>query len=412
MNGKVKKLGKYGVEDIMSYIQMVDSTKAYKWKSKNLTYSIGFIPKQLSRKIVRDVMKIAFEVWSTVTKLNFIEVPQNGNIKIDFVSGEHGDGCSFDGPGKILAHALLPPYGLIHFDADEKWAALIINELSRYDKIDLLPAAIHEIGHILGLEHSLEKDSIMLPVYHYQSIDSNGNYVKPKLTNFDILRIQQLYVFQYNSMRLFSMIISMIGINTYAQYRARINRLSRHDSMECISKQAYYDTKHNYLAIISLDMKCDKLLQKAFEKAITKPDNLKIRIINNPENFEYILQTVQSRCTVTIIEESTTIIWFFFDCIKISSEVREKKNGIMWIIVTILVITAIAICATIGICCYLTLRKRHWKHDRMSDDSSIKEQHTSVSNRNTTEKKASPTNSMKSTSVSSRGMKKTNGENA
>lgn len=35
----------------------------------------------------------------------------------------------------MLAHALLPPYGLIHFDADEKWAAMIINELSRLSLI-------------------------------------------------------------------------------------------------------------------------------------------------------------------------------------------------------------------------------------------------------------------------------------
>ncbi|EFO19543.1 hypothetical protein LOAG_08947, partial [Loa loa] len=85
-----------------------DSKKIYKWKNKNLTYSIGTVPKELSRRIVRydngtkenfrDVMKRAFEVWSTVTQLNFLEVPQNGNIKIDFVRGEHGDGYTFDGP--------------------------------------------------------------------------------------------------------------------------------------------------------------------------------------------------------------------------------------------------------------------------------------------------------------------------
>lgn len=47
----------------------------------------------------RIVMKIAFEVWSAVTLLKFTEVSGNGNIKINFVRGEHGDGYSFDGPG-------------------------------------------------------------------------------------------------------------------------------------------------------------------------------------------------------------------------------------------------------------------------------------------------------------------------
>lgn len=50
-------------------------------------------------KILRYVIKRAFDVWSAVTQLNFTEVRQNGNIKIDFVRGEHGDGFAFDGPG-------------------------------------------------------------------------------------------------------------------------------------------------------------------------------------------------------------------------------------------------------------------------------------------------------------------------
>uniref|UniRef100_A0A915PW26 Peptidase metallopeptidase domain-containing protein n=1 Tax=Setaria digitata TaxID=48799 RepID=A0A915PW26_9BILA len=137
-------------------------------------------------------MKIAFAAWSAVTNVNFTEVLKDGNIKIDFFRGEHGDGHSFDGQGKILAHTLLSPYRLVHFDLDEKWAFMNVADLSRYDSIDILSVAIHEIGHVLGLNHSREKDSIMSAIYH-QPLNANGGYIKPKITAFDILSAQQSF---------------------------------------------------------------------------------------------------------------------------------------------------------------------------------------------------------------------------
>lgn len=60
---------------------------------------------------------------------------------------------AFDGPGGVQAHAFYPSSGGdIHFDDDESWTV---------DK--LLPAAVHEIGHSLGLNHSDVSGSIMTP---------------------------------------------------------------------------------------------------------------------------------------------------------------------------------------------------------------------------------------------------------
>ncbi|VDK78205.1 unnamed protein product [Onchocerca ochengi] len=84
----------------------------------------------------------------------------------------------------------------------------------------------------------------------------------------------------------------MIAINTYAQFSVQITQLSLQESEECISKQAYYDIENNYIAIISMDIKCDELLINAFEKAINTPENLEIQIINNPQDYENILRVV------------------------------------------------------------------------------------------------------------------------
>ncbi|VDO06813.1 unnamed protein product [Brugia timori] len=168
-------------------------------------------------------------------------------------------------------------------------------------------------------------------------------------------------------MRLFSSIVGcLITVNTYAQFRARITfgkmklqHLSRYESNECISKQAYYDVENSCIAIVSLDDKCDKVLTNAFEKAIIKPENLKIQVIKNPRDFEYMLRVVQDFCSVTVIQESIKIYvtWFFFDCTKI---------------------VGITICAAIGACCYLALRRTNPTQRQKKD--STKEEETSNEN--------------------------------
>uniref|UniRef100_A0AAF5Q464 Uncharacterized protein n=1 Tax=Wuchereria bancrofti TaxID=6293 RepID=A0AAF5Q464_WUCBA len=198
-------------------------------------------------------------------------------------------------------------------------------------------------------------------------------------------------------MRLFSTILGVIAVNTYAQFRARITHLSRYESIECISKQAYYDVENSYIAVVSLDDKCDEVLTNAFKKAIIKPENLKIQVIKNPRDFEYILRMVQDFCSVAIIQESIkiSVTWFFFDCTK--NKERNKKFGITWIIAISLTVVGITICAAIGACCYLALRSTHPIQRRRKE--SAREDETS--NRNVDEL-SRETNNIKSHSTSTK----------
>ncbi|KAF1760386.1 hypothetical protein GCK72_008635 [Caenorhabditis remanei] len=106
--------------------------------------------------IVRNTMHRAFNEWSTVSSLEFREIPpelvtkQPPDIYIAFEKGEHSDGFPFDGQDGVVAHAFYPRDGRLHFDAEEQWS------LNSQEGVNLFQTAVHEIGHLLGLEHSMD----------------------------------------------------------------------------------------------------------------------------------------------------------------------------------------------------------------------------------------------------------------
>uniref|UniRef100_A0A8R1Y1J9 ZnMc domain-containing protein n=1 Tax=Onchocerca volvulus TaxID=6282 RepID=A0A8R1Y1J9_ONCVO len=157
----------------------------YKWKKNDLTYSIESLPKEPSEREVREAIKKASDTWSAVTTLKLNEISDEADITIAFARRIHNDPWPFDGQGGILAHATLPPSGILHFDSDERWVYM-------NPKVSSSCMAVHEIGHVLGLEHSSDPDSIMAPFYR-NAVDRRGNYIAPKLSSTDVKNIQRLY---------------------------------------------------------------------------------------------------------------------------------------------------------------------------------------------------------------------------
>ncbi|XP_056403078.1 matrix metalloproteinase-18-like [Hyla sarda] len=186
---KLPRCGKH--EQRMSY------NVGSKWTKPLLTYKIINTTSLLPDKSVREELVKALKVWESVTTLKFIEVGANQTADIDmfFVSGLHNDGQrnAFDGPGRVLGHAFLPPFrkskkpidGDLHLDNDEKWS------IKEKKGVNLLQAAAHELGHSLGLDHSTIPGALMAPTYkgynplfrlHQDDIDSiQALYGKPSV---------------------------------------------------------------------------------------------------------------------------------------------------------------------------------------------------------------------------------------
>ncbi|MEE6521136.1 hypothetical protein FKM82_019196 [Ascaphus truei] len=181
---KLPRCGKH--EQRMSY------KVGAQWKKDTLTYKIINSTSLLSDVMVREELKKALKVWENASLLKFTEVgiKETADIDIFFVSGLHNDGerNAFDGPGRVLGHAFMPPFntkkkpidGDLHLDNDEKWT---INEKKG---VNLLQAAAHELGHSLGLDHSTIPGALMSPTY-------KGYNPKFQLHLDDIEAIQSLY---------------------------------------------------------------------------------------------------------------------------------------------------------------------------------------------------------------------------
>ncbi len=134
----------------------VGTTPAFKpwWKSEKKELSYAFHPQNNVSDDIRTVFREAFDRWSNETSLNFTETAtfDASDIKIAFVKWDGKGGRVGAAYTNYSMHA-----GGMFLDIDEQYV--------------LLNVVMHEIGHLLGLGHSYEKESIMYPIVMREKID-------------------------------------------------------------------------------------------------------------------------------------------------------------------------------------------------------------------------------------------------
>jgi uncharacterized protein YraI len=157
-----------------------------KWEKNPVTYSFLNCPSALDCEAAKQVVREAIEKWDSVCGLALDEIGADGDIRIGWFKGSHGDGEPFDGPGDVLAHAFFPLSWLgaiagdLHFDDSEAW---VIAGSGSSHQVDLRTVALHETGHSLGLDHSQDPNAVMWEEYTGLK----------DLTGDDIGGVQELY---------------------------------------------------------------------------------------------------------------------------------------------------------------------------------------------------------------------------
>ncbi|XP_023741457.2 metalloendoproteinase 1 [Lactuca sativa] len=139
----------------VSHYRFFPGTPKWPRGKKHLTYGFGSrFPTRFMPPVAR-----AFTKWATASQyftFSRATTYQGADLKITFQRGSHGDSRPFDGPGGVLAHAFAPPSGIFHYDADDPWVVGAVP-----NAFDVETLALHEIGHLLGLDHSQFQNAIM-----------------------------------------------------------------------------------------------------------------------------------------------------------------------------------------------------------------------------------------------------------
>lgn len=165
-----------------------------KWPRTSLTYGFVNFDVGLSKGDVRRGFLLACNLWSEHSPLTFREISGDNrvDIRIGFYIGSHGAN-PYCNPGFTsranFAHGFFPPVqgidselaGDIHFNKAIKWA---VNTTLNEDEVDFVSVAAHELGHVLGLDHSNDREALM-----YAGCRPPHRF----LHNDDISGIQTLY---------------------------------------------------------------------------------------------------------------------------------------------------------------------------------------------------------------------------
>jgi len=162
-----------------------------RWRLKKLRVAVANIIQGANVTPMQfiETLDKAIEIINSVCG---IELDRSGSIDEANVVIRSGSGQAdqLDGPGGTLAYAYLPRSDRedgqleLVMDVDEGWTSVLDKVLAGALKM-LLPVLLHELLHILGLEHDDEHpDALMAPRYNPDVIT---------LTEHDIRRLQALY---------------------------------------------------------------------------------------------------------------------------------------------------------------------------------------------------------------------------
>ncbi len=169
----------------------INGSLLYGWTKQQVTYRIdSSLPTERQEQIILQMYRDAANAWSEHIPL---EITESGSGDADIVVQLCPRACVAGDCGRLCEDGALRYIGEApHPAADEQLGQLILLPASFDSEEDLNRlyfAVLHEMGHSLGLSHSVQQDAVM----HGAFVDSVAAAAPVQLHEDDIRAIQHLY---------------------------------------------------------------------------------------------------------------------------------------------------------------------------------------------------------------------------
>ncbi len=152
--------------DTQSTTTPVAAGTTCRWKKSNVTFSINssFVLAN-DRETCTSIIRQGFKYYEPLTGLTFIETDTYDAADIQILAGA-SKAMGMDGPGNILALSGTPCGSKDKklrsiFDSEEPWNLQLSGA-----GIIMASVWMHELGHLVGLNHSANADDLMSPYYN------------------------------------------------------------------------------------------------------------------------------------------------------------------------------------------------------------------------------------------------------
>lgn len=141
----------------------------------------------LPNSLIKSSIEEALHVWTTAVDVNFVEVPYGANTDLGF-RHIYINGPDPPPPADPIAKAQSTCIGFgagceVQYDDGDRWQLVGTQPVP-----DILGATIHEVGHVLGLNHSDDPTANMYWIFHRFTGLGTG-----QLFPDDIAGIQTIY---------------------------------------------------------------------------------------------------------------------------------------------------------------------------------------------------------------------------